>query len=39
MIKGPHSAKEAEFEQMIIDDFKKVPPAVKLSSPPTTGPT
>ena len=30
MIKGPHSAKEAEFEQMIIDDFKKVAPAVNV---------
>lgn len=31
MIKGPHSADEAKFEAMIIDDFKAVAPDVKVS--------
>ena len=30
MIKGPHSADEARFEAMIIDDFKSVEPGVNV---------
>ena len=30
MIKGPHSADEARFEAMIIDDFKAVEPDVNV---------
>lgn len=30
MIKGPHSADEAKFEAMIIDDFKKIEPGVNV---------
>lgn len=30
MIKGPHSADEARFEQMIIEDFAKTAPDVKV---------
>lgn len=30
MIKGPHSADEAKFEAMIIEDFKKVEPGVNV---------
>ena len=31
MIKGPHSADEARFEAMIIDDFKMVEPDVDVT--------
>ncbi len=31
MIKGPHSADEAKFEAMIIDDFKSVEPGVNVT--------
>ncbi|MCY4541296.1 MAG: sugar ABC transporter substrate-binding protein [Rhodobacteraceae bacterium] len=31
MIKGPHSADEARFEAMIIDDFKAVEPGVNVT--------